>query len=391
MTRAVFGLLSVAVLASWATTAEADRPQMAHVFPGVPEPRATRLIVGEGFDPKSTEVWVWDIPAAEDKDAPRAGAPPERLPAQPPKEARKAKPLDIEPQVIVCDLGGDAVWVRNADGWSDPVLINLPKPWWISHATASPGDVLHVCGQGLRGKGGGLVLRSGRTELTPRLVHEARAPRISDPRLLYFEVPAHAEAGTYELLVHNGNGGPYGWIGAGRVTVEKPTPTPERVVNVRDHGAMGDGLANDFDAISRAAAAAAKADGGAVFFPPGVYAVDSTLVVPPGTTLRGASREASIIKGVGYTPNVDRVAWFALPSAPTMAVVRLADRCTMESLSVEGAVSKGVGGRAPVDAVPQSITVPDGGTVHGVTIRGCRIRGLEEAPVTRRPLYLSAL
>lgn len=45
------------------------------------------------------------------------------------------------------------------------------------------------------------------------------------------------------------------------------------LINVRDHGATGDGVTNDAPAI-RAAIAAAVKIGGAVLFPSGTYRID---------------------------------------------------------------------------------------------------------------------
>lgn len=51
----------------------------------------------------------------------------------------------------------------------------------------------------------------------------------------------------------------------------KPTGAVARYVNVMGFGAVGDGVADDGDAIRRAIAATASAGGGHIYFPPGVY------------------------------------------------------------------------------------------------------------------------
>ncbi|MBE2216052.1 MAG: glycoside hydrolase family 28 protein [Opitutaceae bacterium] len=70
---------------------------------------------------------------------------------------------------------------------------------------------------------------------------------------------------------------------------------PTGLFNVRDHGAVGDGLALDTDAINRAVAAAAEAGGGTVVFPAGTYLTFSirlrsrvTLHLGAGATLLAA-------------------------------------------------------------------------------------------------------
>ncbi len=59
-------------------------------------------------------------------------------------------------------------------------------------------------------------------------------------------------------------------------------------VNVKDFGAVGDGVTDDTAAI-QAALDAAEAGGPICYAPPGLYRIDGALVVPPGVTFEGAS------------------------------------------------------------------------------------------------------
>jgi polygalacturonase len=52
----------------------------------------------------------------------------------------------------------------------------------------------------------------------------------------------------------------------------KPLVAALGFVDVRDHGAKGDGVTIDSPAIDRAIAFAAQRGGGTVYFPPGTYA-----------------------------------------------------------------------------------------------------------------------
>jgi hypothetical protein len=67
-------------------------------------------------------------------------------------------------------------------------------------------------------------------------------------------------------------------------------------VNVRSHGALGNGVADDTAAVN-AAIAAVAGTGGEVFFPPGVYLVSSEIVVPGGVLLRGTGIDYSVVTG----------------------------------------------------------------------------------------------
>ncbi|MBM4087327.1 MAG: hypothetical protein FJ272_21255, partial [Planctomycetes bacterium] len=54
---------------------------------------------------------------------------------------------------------------------------------------------------------------------------------------------------------------------------------------------------------------------------------------------------------------------------------------------MSGCVSKGAGGEALVETVPDEVVVPAGGEVHDVTVEGCQLRGQEVHPTHRTVLY----
>jgi len=68
----------------------------------------------------------------------------------------------------------------------------------------------------------------------------------------------------------------------------RPRPTSANLVNVKDHGARGDGTSDDTRAF-RAALKAAAAAGGFVYAPSGRYRITAPLRVPTGVELRGSS------------------------------------------------------------------------------------------------------
>jgi len=69
-------------------------------------------------------------------------------------------------------------------------------------------------------------------------------------------------------------------------------------INVKDYGAVGDGVTNDTAAIQAAFNAANTAKGATVFFPVGDYLITSTLTLPRSATITGATR-----RGVGNPPS----------------------------------------------------------------------------------------
>ncbi|MFC5530581.1 glycosyl hydrolase family 28-related protein [Cohnella yongneupensis] len=72
--------------------------------------------------------------------------------------------------------------------------------------------------------------------------------------------------------------------------VKADYPTEDVVIadfNVTDFGAVGDGVADDTEAVQKALDAARGNGGGVVFLPSGTYKITASLFVPTGVTLRG--------------------------------------------------------------------------------------------------------
>jgi len=73
------------------------------------------------------------------------------------------------------------------------------------------------------------------------------------------------------------------------------------ILNVRDFGAVGDGVTDDAAAIQAALDAANAAGGAEVFIPDGVYAIKTSLRIYPYTRLRLAPR-ATIVRAGAFSP-----------------------------------------------------------------------------------------
>ncbi len=407
MGRVVVAALTIAIASLAASGETSSRPVISNVFPDFDPPvRVPHVITGENFDPNTTEVWCWQGSA----DSPTTQAAlnrlgqPMTLPTEPPKGACRAAVLDVESQVIVANLQGVVVWVKTAQGWSQPCLFGTAHPFWISRDKAPQGAVLRMFGFGLQDlwrttrvvlkAQDGNVLACRRMVTSGMGTQEPRLGRSPDSRLVLFEVPADAPPGKYEVYVHNGLGGDLGWAKAGDLEVAARGGVSPKVLDVRDYGAKGDGLANDLLAIRKALAEAAKAVPSVVHLPPGTYRTDETIIVPQGVTLRGSGRENTILLGFGYDETIERTlltAWFTMiRSAPT-AILRLGDNTGLEALTVRGATSKGAGGDAIVEAVPREIRFPDGGEVRDVMIRDCLLDAREADSASGRWLYTAAI
>lgn len=64
--------------------------------------------------------------------------------------------------------------------------------------------------------------------------------------------------------------------------------------NVKDYGAVGDGITNDWQSITNALAAANS--NGTVFFPPGIYLVDKKIILGGNITVMGSGYKNTVIK-----------------------------------------------------------------------------------------------
>lgn len=123
----------------------------------------------------------------------------------------------------------------------------------------------------------------------------------------------------------------FGWQNAGTGAVVAPQPAEPRVFEVREFGARGEDLGNDFQAICDAIAAAKNAGGGEVFFPPGVWRSDTTITLPTGVSFRGASRDNTILEGFG-PPSSDGY---------VTSLIHLSSGTGLHGLTFQGATYKG--------------------------------------------------
>jgi len=303
-------------------------PEIASVNEGVRRYQ-TLQIYGEGFEPGKTKVYQWQPkvgPVPKPPKQPRGPrewrsccadpsgigkAPP--LPARPPQKRATRRVYNVTPQVISvrCEVGIPqfpqcfVVWVENSRGLSKPFLANRPKLWWMDKEAAAPGEHVRLFGRNLwcwrfgvvtvalkhRASGKFFIAKTG-YDVPWGLGPEAR---MSGEYRMGFELPADLPLGEYEVYLHNGSGGAWGWSNSLRLTVGKKATETISVVRVTDFGAKGDGLADDTEAIEKAIAAAKAKGGGKVHFPPGLFYVTHTILLPPNVGLHGSGKMNTIL------------------------------------------------------------------------------------------------
>ncbi|MCK5803325.1 MAG: hypothetical protein KAI66_10855 [Lentisphaeria bacterium] len=254
-------------------------------------PNETVLVAGSGFGDGAVVELV--SLAAERGDVP-SGA----LVWPPGVDVVKVKPLQSSNESLKFVLPAESavgVWLlrvrTKSDAVSPPARLNAPSVYWLQgdagRVLASPGGWVRVFGRCMRlGESDpALLLLSKGGNRKVELVLDRLSPWHVRGKL-----PSDLALGEWKVFVHNGFGGPAGWMHAGQITVARREQWPRKVFNVRDFGAQGQGGYEDVSAIQAALDAAGKNGGGVVYLPRGRYLFEGTLELPKRTVLRGENR-----------------------------------------------------------------------------------------------------
>lgn len=222
-------------------------------------------------------------------------------PARPPSGSEDLKLLKKDPEgrtVSALSRLPAIIWAEAGGKLSKPVHSLRPEVWWTNPATKNPGVEIRVFGRhlarqfqepiiALRRKDDGKVTALKSSEVKPR------SPWL-EARVI---VPPNLAPGEYTLHVHNQSGGNGGWSqGVPLVISAADKPVPEKLFLAADHGAKGDGLADDTAAIAKALAAAEKAGGGIVRLGVGRFHISQTLEIPQGVSVRGMGASLTSIQ-----------------------------------------------------------------------------------------------
>ncbi len=95
----------------------------------------------------------------------------------------------------------------------------------------------------------------------------------ANPYKVDFVVPENLTNGNYQVWVHNGHGGEYGWSSPVTLTVANAVAFNGPVLNVESFGAVGDGVTDDTAAFAAAITAANKLTNATIYVPAGNYLV----------------------------------------------------------------------------------------------------------------------
>ncbi len=177
------------------------------------------------------------------------------------------------------------------------------------------------------------------------------------------------------------------WISTGSTTARSAQDRTGERFNVKDFGAIGDGVADDSTAIQAAMDAAATLGGGQVVFPVGIYKISTTLAIGNGTasvvstkagvTLIGEGRPSTMGFFTGYTiPPPVQLVWAGPSGASSMiSVLGPIQGWGLQGLALNGENIAGTG-----------ITVVSAmfGDCRDVMITGCMANGIVSTTV---PLF----
>lgn len=112
------------------------------------------------------------------------------------------------------------VWPKNLYGYGKPIAINKAEIWWAGPEISRINDVVSIYGRNLTNNNDTLIsyvyLRSIKSNNTIRVKIKKANPYKVD-----FVVPDVLQ-GIYELWIHNGHGGKWGWSDPILISIEKP-------------------------------------------------------------------------------------------------------------------------------------------------------------------------
>lgn len=310
------------------------------------EANETIQIFGENFTEKAKVYW-WRPNINQDTDrslhfTPDKGA----LPKNPPEDAILYKADNVcDGQVLFVAAeknkiyeGAAVMWVETEEGISEPVVANNPEIWFKSQRVARPEEIISVYGNGFwqfycRSA---VLKKKGTEEYIPAVVktpndkfyyHDAHR------YVTYVEMPKGLDAGDYELYVHCGYGGQYGWSNSIDISIEKEytlteyyrtkwsretsveIPLPKcnkKVVAAPAEGAFVDMT----DAIQSACDEMEKSGGGIVILTAGTYGISRAIRLRKGVVIHGAGKGATTIRtvyGSEIRQDWDDVSFFGKP------------------------------------------------------------------------------
>ena len=256
-------------------------------------PDQTTFLVGEGFTDK-TEAAIWGPD-----------------PRNPGGALIKCQTHVFGPSylaVTIPDSAFDApylLWVRNEEGWSRPVRLNVPEVWWCRGPWPGPaGNHVDLFGSGFG------------THATAYIALPGKAGRwltlsAVTPNQATLDLPYEVADGHYQLWLYSGAGGAFAWSNPQTLHVDmmvKKGPEPGKAASgpggppskrvVVSPAAPGKPQPD----LQKAVDALAAQGGGPLHLEVGTYPIHGTLKIPANVAVYGVPDAQSVIKILDSEP-----------------------------------------------------------------------------------------
>jgi hypothetical protein len=232
-------------------------------------PDQTFFLVGEGL---TDDVIAWGV------SADRPGG-----------QEWKLRVQLVSPSYLAATLPENAhdgpflVRVRNKAGASAPIVLNAPQPWWCAPDVNETGFSIRVFGRNLArrpdfDRAFVYICPAGKPGVWVKTVETGMN---SGKYEISFQVPVALAAGDYQVWLHAGAGGPWGWGGPVPLKIRSDDHklVPERILEPGITGVE----------LQRALDESARKGGGRVKLSPGTYPITTTLRIPSRVELASIS------------------------------------------------------------------------------------------------------
>ena len=251
--------------------------------------------------------------------------------------------------------GPFVVAVKNKAGYSAPIVLNAPQPWWCSPNEVLGGGTVRVFGRNLSRRPDGqraLVYLVG-PDGVGRWVKAVAEGKYA----LAFPLPDDVQPGTCDIWLHAGHGGSWGWGGPLKLDVRKPGP---KRPSEKLAPSSPTGLQQAIDSLG-------QRGGGTLKLPEGIFSFTGTLRIPAGETLSGDSHRVTVLQ-LETSPASAFAKDGRWPGGDRAAVWLAGDDAGIEDLTVLGnpQVNLGIAVRSP-----DSTTWLSGCRVAGVKVADC--------------------
>ena len=188
------------------------------------------------------------------------------------------------------------IWIKNQAGWSTPLVLNTPQPWWCGPNIASAGAEVRVFGRSLSRRPDSsrafvYLCQKDKPGIWPEVTRAGKYP-------LAFRLPPDLPPGHYQIWVHAGAGGEFGWGGPVPLRV---APAPRGSSLSAQSSSVGTPVkelksgATEIE-IQKALGELAAQGGGTVRLAAGSFQFSGTLRIPSKVTLAGTGRECTTLQ-----------------------------------------------------------------------------------------------